>query len=236
MIEFVICDDDKFITEKVFKTVSDIMMKNKLVYKTLIYYDYDDNFVNLINNKSCIRIYILDIETPSRSGIDIARIIREKDMESIIIFMTGHDELGPSILKKELWFLAFINKFEESDQRLRKSLLKCLEILNIKSRLHFEEKGAIYNISLNDILYITKDSSDRKSVIKTSNNEYKTYKTLLELLEMVDDRFIRTHKSCLVNKDRIASVNKMRKIILFDDGCKIDLLSDKYKKELEVIC
>ena len=31
MIEFIICDDNKTITEKIANTISDIMMKNKLV-------------------------------------------------------------------------------------------------------------------------------------------------------------------------------------------------------------
>ena len=192
--------------------------------------------MKLINSKECMRIYILDIETPSRSGIDVARIIREKDMESIIIFMTGHEELGPTILKKELWFLAFINKFEDSEERLRNSIKKALEILNIQTRLHFEEKGVIYNISLNDILYITRDGIDRKAVIKTENNEYRTYKTLLELIELLDDRFEQTHRACIVNMQRVRTIDRINKIITFDNGMKIDLLSDKYKKELKMKC
>ncbi|MBE6144514.1 MAG: response regulator transcription factor [Firmicutes bacterium] len=236
MLEFIICDDDKIITEKVEKTIDDIMMKNKIIYKTISFYDYNDEFIKLINNKECIRIYILDIETPSRSGIDIARVIREKDMESIIIFMTGHDELGPAVLKKELWFLSFINKFENSDERLKKSILKALQILNIQTKLHFEERGVIYNISLNDILYITRDSIERKSIIKTEKNEYKTYKTLLELSSMLDERFVQTHRACIVNKERVAIINSMKKKILFDSGLTIDLLSDKYKKELKSKC
>ena len=236
MIEFVICDDTKLITEKVSSTIADIMMKNKLVYRTLIFNDYNKSFIKLISKKECMRIYILDIVTPSGSGIDMARLIREKDMESVIIFLTGHEEFGDTILKKELWFLSFINKFDDSDNRLRKSIKKALQMLNVQTRLHFEEKGVIYNISLNDILYITRDSIDRKSVIKTEHNEYRTYKTLLELKNLLDGRFIQTHRACLVNMERVIFINKMKKIISFDNGINIDLLSDKYKKELKVKC
>lgn len=236
MIEFVICDDSKIITDKVENTIADVMMKNKLVYRTLVYNDYNNAFMKLVGQRECIRIYILDIVTPSGSGIDVARIIREKDMESIIIFLTGHEEFGDTILKKELWFLSFINKFDDSDNRLKKSLKKALQILNVQTKLHFEEKGVIYNISLNDILYITRDSIDRKSVIKTEHNEYRTYKTLVELLKLVDDRFKQTHRACIVNTERVTSINRNKKIIQFDNGMKIDLLSDKYKKELKIGC
>ena len=230
MLEFIICDDNKLITDKVVDTVSEVMMKNKLVYKTLVFNDYNNSFMKVIKKKECMRIYILDIETPSRSGIDVARIIREKDMESIIIFLTGHDELGPAILKKELWFLAFINKFDDSEARLHNAIKKALQLLNVQSRLHFEEKGVIYNISLSDILYITRDSIDRKSVIKTEHNEYKTYKTLLELQELLDDRFVQTHRACIVNMDRVNTIDRVKKEIVFDNDMKIDLLSDKYNQ------
>lgn len=236
MIEFIICDDNKLVTEKVSNTVADIMMKNKFNYKTLIFNDYNQDFIKLIENKECMRIYILDIVTPSGSGIDVARIIREKDMESVIIFLTGHGEFGDTILKKELWFLSFINKFDDSDSRLQTALNKALQLLNVQTKLCFEEKGVIYNISLNDILYITRDSIDRKSVIKTEHNEYRTYKTLVELLKLVDDRFKQTHRACIVNIERVTSINRNKKIIHFDNGLKIDLLSDKYKKELKIKC
>jgi len=236
VLEFVVCDDDKKITNKVSKIIFEVMIKNKFIYKTIIFHDYNNKFLDLIKKKSGIRIYILDIETPSRSGIDIAKIIREKDMESIIIFLTGHDELGPTILKKELWFLSFINKFDESDERLKKSLFKALQILNIQTKLHFEEKGVIYNISLNDILYITRDSIVRKSIIKTDNAEYKIYKPLIEIAKSLDDRFIRTHRACFVNKARVNSFNINKETIYFDNGTKIDLLSEKYKKELKDKC
>ena len=36
--------------------------------------------------------------------------------------------------------------------------------------------------------------------------------------------------------EAIAAVNRNKKIIQFDNGLKIDLLSDKYKKELKVKC
>ena len=55
----------------------------------------------------CWRIYLLDIETPSASGIDIARKIRKHDIESMIIFITGHEELGDVVLKNNTMFLSF---------------------------------------------------------------------------------------------------------------------------------
>lgn len=232
MIEFVICDDDSSIVKKVVNVVSNIMMKNKLEYNINYFYDYNDEFMNFVSNNNHCCIYILDIETPSQSGIDVARIIRKNDIESVIIFLTGHEELGQIVLKKELFFLAFINKFENSLERLNSSILEALRYLNIKKMLRFEENGIIYTISINDILYVTRDSLDRKSIIKTNNNEFKTYKSLIEIKSMLDDRFRQSHRACIVNMDRVFKICKKEKIIVFDNDVSIDLISDKYKKDL----
>ena len=44
--------------------------------------------INEINTK----IYILDIELPIVSGLEIASEVREMDDDSIIIFVTAHPE------------------------------------------------------------------------------------------------------------------------------------------------
>lgn len=232
MIEFIICDDNKETIKKVSDIVDKVMMKNKLQYKKILFYDYDDKFINFIKKGNSLRIYILDIEMPSGSGIDMARVIRNKDVESVIIFLTGHDELGQAILKKELLFLSFINKFEDSDIRLKASIEKGLELLSIKKILRFEDGNAIYTITMKDIVYITKDSYERKSIIKTDNNLYKTRKSLSELLNGLDNRFIRTHRAFIANMDRVVKFDKNKRILSFDNGEVSDLVSNKYSKGL----
>ena len=233
-INFIVSDDNEKILKEIERIISSVMMKNKLAYKTHLFNDYDDSFIKMVRSNLPNKIYILDIETPTRSGIDIARIIRNEDVNSMIIFLTAHDELGLTILKDELMFLSFINKYDNYEKRLIKSIKKALELLKVRNIVRFEEKGIIYTINLDDVLYITKDSVDRKSIIKTNHNEFKTYKSLSEIKELFGKNFVKTHRSCLVNLDRIVYVNTVKKIIKFDNGIQIDLLSEKYKKELSM--
>ena len=93
MINFVIVDDFKEITDKIEDIISKIMMKNKMEYKTHVFHDYDSEFKKFISEPMVNRIYLLDIETKSASGIDFARLIRKNDLESIIIFITAHEEI-----------------------------------------------------------------------------------------------------------------------------------------------
>ena len=232
MINFIICDDDTRIVENIKNIIINYMMKNNIEYKTHLFYDFDNKFMKIAKSQIPFKIYILDIETPSHSGIDVARKIREDDVDSVIIFITGHEELGLTLLKNEIMFLSFINKFDDYENRLITSIKKGIKMLNRKNILRFEEHSNIYTIAMDDILYITRDSVERKCIIKTNYAEIKTYKSLSSILKLLDDRFIQTHRACIVNKERVAKIDKMRKEILFDNGMTINLLSKNYNRKV----
>lgn len=232
MINIIICDDnekDRINAEKITKK---FMQSNDKEYKIYTFDDYNRSFYSLVSSKLPSKIYLLDIETPSRSGIDVAREIRRKDIDSVIIFLTAHEELGNIVLKNDLLFLSFINKFDDFEKRLNNSLDKSLDLLNKKNTIRFTDRNVLYTININDILYLTKDSFERKTIIKTDYTEFKVSKSLIEIIEMLDERFVQTHRACYINSDRKVKVDKGNRIITFDNGETIDLLSDKYRKEV----
>ncbi len=232
MINFIICDDVKQYREMVEHIVISYMMKNKLEYKTHVFKDYDSEFMKIVESKLPFKVYILDIETPSKSGIDIARIIRNHDVDSVLIFLTGHQELGHVVMKNDFLFLSYINKFDDCENRLIKSLDKALQMFKIKNVIRFKDNGIVYTIPQEDILYITRDSVDRKCIIVTDYNEFKVGKNLSELEKMVNDNFIKTHRACLMNTKRIMSFSRSQKEVVFDNGMKSDLISTRFDKEL----
>lgn len=232
MINFFVCDDNEMIRKDVSEIIDRVMMKNDFQYKIHLYSDYDKKFIKDMNSSLSNKIYILDIETPSGSGIDIARKMREKDIDSILIFLTSHYEMGPSLLDDELMFLAFISKFNNQDERLISVINKALKMIGKKQAIRFDDHGVLYTIPINDILYITKDSVTRKSIIKTDYTEFKVNKTLTELSEMLGDTFVQTHRSCFINDSRCRVMDKKHKLITFDNGETIDLLSNNFKKEV----
>ena len=236
MINFIICDDNKAIRNNVVNVIDKVMMKNQLMYKNHIYEDYDDNFYKIVKSKKSCKIYVLDIETKTSSGIDAARAIREKDVDSIIIFLTSHDELGYTVLKGEFLFLSFICKFDDYENKLKISIKKALDVLGQKNVIRFEDQGALYTIPANDILYITRDSIERKCIVNTEYAQFKINKTLIEMLEMVDGRFKQSHRACIINMDRVRVIDHHKKQIIFDNATKTDLLSINFKKEVGKKC
>lgn len=231
MIHFIICDDILEMRNQVLEAVSSFMISKDLDYKTYLFEDYDDEFLKMVNRKLPFKIYILDIEAPTRTGIDVARIIRHKDEDSAIIFITGHEELGPKLLSKDITFLAFINKFDNYKTRLQHNIQKAITALEKKKSLRFEDHGVLYVLPFHDILYVTKDGLSRKTVIITEYNEFKVYKPLSYFQKNLDEDFIQTHRACLINKKRIASVNKREHLVIFDNGMKVDLISTRFNVE-----
>lgn len=231
MIEFIICDDNKTFLAKVENVVNKIMLKKDFEYSIKKFYDYDKNFLKCLTGKEHQRIYVLDIETPSRSGINIGKLIRKDDYESPIIFLTGHEELGNLLLRKDINFMSFINKFEGFESRLKKGVETSLNFLGKKRFLEIKDKKICYRFSLQNILYITRDSVERKTVIYTDNGIHSINKSLTEITEMLDDRFIQTHRSCYINKDRAVEINYRKKQVVFDTGAVIDMVSSNYKLE-----
>ena len=211
MIIFIICDDELNYLEFMSDNITKYMMKNELEYKIHKFNDYDNKFMSIVEKKMPFKIYILDIETPTKSGIDIARIIRNKDVDSIIIFLTGHQELSNVVIENEFLFLSFINKFDRCEERFEKALDKALKVLKVRKTIRFRDSGVTYTIALDDILFISKDSVSRKSILKTDYAEFKLSKNLNEVVKLLDENFIQTHRACIVNKKRVVGYSKSKR-------------------------
>lgn len=225
MLEFVICDDNMSIVEKISTIINTIMFDNEIPYNIKIFNDYNVEFENYIKNKKGHIIYILDIVTPSGSGIDMARKIREKDMESVIIFLTGHEELGMTILKDELFFLTFINKYDDYQGRLKRSLKKALLILGNKKTLTLTDNNCTYIVSIDEILYIIRDKSTRKVTVITNDNEITLSKTLKYIMKFLPSYFKYAGRNIIVNIDRIKYIDKTNKRIIMDNDKTVESIS-----------
>ncbi len=229
MVNFIICEDNKKWNEKICNIIDKIMIKNNYAYQKYIYFDYNQDFEKIVRENLPNKIYMLDVETPSSSGIDIARQIRKNDVDSVINFITSHNEIGNLLLKERIMFLSFICKFDDMKKRLIQTINDSLKMTNLKQAIRFEEGGVVYTIPLTDILYVTTDTVSRKTIIVTNYTQFKVNKSLKEIMIGLDARFIQTHRACIVNMDKVIKIDK-RKNIIFFEKVKINLLSNKYKK------
>lgn len=230
MINFIVCDDNKEDRDKIVKIVEKTMIKNDIEYRMHLFEDYNKKFLNLINSNKPNKIYILDIETPTLSGIDVARKIRMTDNNSILIFLTGHEKFGNVVLQEDFLYLSFINKFDNMERRLINSIKKALNVVGEKRQFRFKDNRTIYQLAYNDILYITRDSLTRKTIVKLDYAQYELTMNLSQFVKLLNDDFIKTHRACYINRSRVSSYSKTKRKVTFDNGEEINIISTRFKE------
>lgn len=235
MITFVICDDNKHVREIIQTIIAKATMSYDFNYKVKLFEKYDNNLQEMINDTSNIKIYLLDIEMPGKNGIEIAKRIRKVDWDSIIIFLTTHEELELNVLKQRLLVLDFVSKFENYEAKIIEAINLVLNNINKNKILTIKTFNEIYHIKIDSILYICKDSYKQTSIIVTEKEKYEIYEPLYKIAEKLDSNFIRTHRACYVNTKKIKHIDFTKKEIIFNNGKRIYYLSRNYKKEVEKI-
>lgn len=236
MIRFILIEDDKVHQDKVKKLLRAVTFDNDEDIKISVYQKFTSKLREEIQDNSDRKIYIIDIELANNcSGVQIAKHIRENDWESEIIFMTNHDKMFETVYRNVYKVFDFIEKFHSFDSRLEKDINEIL-------KMNFDNKMFVYrgrNIDLHifyrEILYIYRDTEDRKVVIVTTKNKFSVNLSIQDTLAKLDNRFKIVHRACIVNLDRVQKFNWSEKYFMLDNGLKVDLLSKKYRKEVEAV-
>jgi len=237
MIKFIVIEDDKSIQAKVKNIIHTLTFANDEEVKVKLFTKVTRELLNEIDNLVERKIYIIDIElADNHSGIQIAKQIREKDWESEIIFMTNHDKMFETVYRSVYEVFDFIEKFHDFESRLEKDIKLILS-------KNFDNKMFIYNgrnidlhLYYKEILYIYRDTEERKVVIVTSQNKFLVNLGIQEILEKLDSRFKMVHRACIANLDRVQKFSWSEKLFVLDNGDKVYLLSKKYRSGVEKVC
>ncbi|KAK2269050.1 chemotaxis protein CheY [Clostridioides difficile] len=169
----------------------------------------------LETNLEGIDIFFLDIKMLQLTGMDVAKIIRETNDTSEIIFITSIvDYIQEGYKVRAYRYL--LKPIDFGD--LNESILSCISDI-IKKRENFmliENKGIINKILINSIMYI----EVRKKVltIHTKNDTYYTKNSMDKIeLELEKYNFFRCHKSYLINLEYIQFICKNTVVINDED-------------------
>lgn len=225
-VDYIVCDDNILFLENIKKTIEEYNFKHNINAYIQTFHNYGKEFHQASRRNSLHKVYILDIETPNKSGLDVAREIRKFDYQSIIIFISTHSDMARNISMDVLNVLTFIPKFDDFENHLLLALLKAQEIIHNKTKFSFKIKDMTYFIHCDDILYITYDSNARKSTIFTNDNSYETSLSLKQCYEKLNHNFRYSHRSCIVNENRIKACTKKK--IIFDNDLEIGLISSMF--------
>ena len=234
MLRFIICEDSKDYLDKISIIINKVMMPYNFEYKINKYREYNKEVEEIIVRKHEQKIYVLDIELPDISGLEIASNIREIDLESMIIFITSHPECQNDIFYSRLLAIDYINKNKLWKDRLEKTIKYAVKNINNRRLLSFDFNYNSYRLTIKDILYVEKMPENQKCIIVMEDgNKYEIISTIKNLKEKLGVSFYQTHKSCLVNVEKIKKINYHEGIITFTNNQSRYLLSSRNKKGLK---
>lgn len=203
MLNIVICDDDYLFRKEFIEHVKNILKEKTDKFKIIEFNCGEDLVENYSDN---IDIFFLDIEMKDITGIDVAKKIRETNDKAEIIFTTGlidYMQIGYEV--RAYRYLLKPIQFE----KLKEHINKCVDdIMRKRSKnLIIKNKGSIYNIAIEDIMFVEVINKD--IMIHTKKQVYKL-KTSMRQIEKELERydFYRCHKGFLVNIKKIDSISK----------------------------
>lgn len=231
MLQFILVDDEKIMRDKERQLINEVLFSGNVEYEILEYSHLTDELKTVINNSNP-KVYIMDIDLNSKvSGLDIGKYIRNYDWDSEIIYITNHDKMFEKVFRNIYKVFDFIEKFDSMEERFKNDINQILLRKWDKKKFTYSNNRISFEIYLDDILYLYRDTVERKVAIKTvKGNIFYVNKNINQIIEDLDDRFIQVHRSCIVNKDKVNVYNWANGYFVLDTGERIDMLSRTYKK------
>lgn len=193
MIHIAICDDERYMLDKLKKLVSDFFYKENIQINILQFSSGEE----LLNYNKPIEVLFLDIQMKNMNGMETAKKLRNHNFRGVLIFVT---------ILKELVFQAFeVQAFdyllkpieEEHFKKVMNRLLISLKSAKEKSLL-IQRKSENRIIFFDDIIFC--EIMNRKVYLHLQSEEIIDYYDKIENLETkLDKRFFRCHRSYLIN-------------------------------------
>lgn len=217
-INIAICDDEQksldTIEEKLYKASEKLNIK----IETYIYNDGNKVLDLIYNEKEDFDILFLDIDMPNISGLEVARKLREKKTDVILIFISAHEQyVFDSIEYNPFRYIRKSRIDKELLLALRAAYSRIAEMQDYYIAVKTEESEV--RVKHSDIMYF--ETIARKVGIHLNNGEVlivrKTIKELNE--ELNDEHLIRIHSGCVANVKYIDKFSNYD--ITLDNGEKL---------------
>jgi two-component system, LytTR family, response regulator len=194
-------------------------------------------------------IVFLDVEMPHKNGFDF--LVQLKDPFFDVIFTTAYNQyaiqairfsaldyllkpVDPDELKAAV--MRHLEKQESTQQKkeLFDNLVANIEKKEVKDfKIAVPSAEGVYFFMIDDILRLEADRS-YTHIHLANKRPFIASKTLKHFEEMLDEfKFIRTHKSHLVNPRHITRISNDNEFVLLSDGSKVEVSRRKKDEVLQ---
>lgn len=226
MLNIFVCEDDAIQRKSIVQIIKNAVLIEELDMQLILDTPNPYELLETVKTSQNTGIYFLDIDLKcDMNGMKLAQQIRLYDPRCFIIFVTSHSELSYMTFQYRVEAMDFVLKDNpaEAKVKIRECLLNALE----RYTLQTNKTHKVYTIEIgdrrisvdyNDILFFETSSNIHKVILHAKDRQIEFSSTIKELEKILDDTFVRCHRSFLVNKSNIQEIDTKNRIIYFING------------------
>ena len=233
-MNYIIFDKNAKTRRVITTAIKQYLYSNKIHYKIYEYDILNKETLSEVRSISGFNIYILNPNVQKCASENIVTYIRKIDKYKNPIILTYDDNINiMKDIKKNMIF-DLIKTDENFFINISNSLTKVYELANNERVFCFEYYDEIYRIPYRSIYYFEKNSNANSITLHTKNEDFIFYSTINEVMERLknDDRFIKTHRSIIVNIHKIEKFDKVFNEIVFDNNKRLPIVCRRQKQNL----
>lgn len=226
MLNIFVCEDNAIQRRTIVQTIQNIILMEELDMQLVL--NAGDPYVLLekVKTSQNTGIYFLDIDLHSdMNGMKLAQQIRLFDPRGFIIFITAHSELSFMTFQYRVEAMDFVLKDNpaEAKVKIRECLLNAMERYTLQTnKTHkvytAQVGGRKISVDYDDIFFFETSGNIHKVILHAKDRQIEFSGTIKELEGILDDSFIRCHRSFLVNRNNIKEADAKNRIIYFTNG------------------
>ncbi len=230
MIRIAVCDDER----KQVETIVNLLEQNLSEYNVSVYeIDYYISGQEFLESKKLLDydIVFLDINMPEINGLEVAKMLKLKKPDILLVFITAFMDYALDGYKLEAMRFLLKDMLEETLPECVEAVIRKLSLQAQKMNYGFIEGNK--DILVDRILYI--ESQRHKllfNVLEAKFVQYSLYGKLDDIeAELGIYGFLRIHKSFLVNTKYVQNIANYR--VQLYDGRQLPVPREKFQEVKE---
>lgn len=218
MIRIALCDDDLPFLQHLHQAAGQWFADHQIPFSCT---DFSSAKL-LLDSLQTIRfdLFFLDIEMPEMDGMQLAKQIRETLPDSVILFLTSHDEFAPDGYRVQA--LRYLSK-QTWKKYLNEALSAAMAQLEKQESgsLAVSHYGNLQRIPYREILYIRHIARYCQIVTRAGKTiqDERGSKKLFEIIG--DERFIFIDRGAFINLDYIQRIENGQAVMTNNDSLPI---------------
>ena len=218
MIRIALCDDDLPFLQHLHQAAGQWFADHQIPFSCT---DFSSAKL-LLDSLQTIRfdLFFLDIEMPEMDGMQLAKQIRETLPDSVILFLTSHDEFAPDGYRVQA--LRYLSKHTWK-KYLNEALSAAMAQLEKQESgsLAVSHYGNLQRIPYREILYI-RHIARYCQIVTRAGKTIQDERGIKKLFEIIgDERFIFIDRGAFINLDYIQRIENGQAVMTNNDSLPI---------------